>query len=135
MNNVILEQLTWRDIKDIVEMTENVNLPILDKPFATEEEIYSRVLEQLREKAGVTTKKNGPEGYVGAFLQSFRDLGYKPKWNPENRSVTFYYFGNKVTFFPKKQYFNGKGLRPGFGIDNLLYQLKENPMPNVKKNG
>lgn len=60
-------------------------------------------------------------------LESFRNLGYKPKWNPEQQSITFYYFGNKITFFPKKEYFNGKGIVAGFGLLDLLGQLMANP--------
>ena len=69
---------------------------------------------------------------VGYELKTLRNLGYKPRWNPDINTITFYYFGNKVTFYTKKQYFNGKGLEPGFGFDNLVDQLKRKPIPRPK---
>ena len=69
---------------------------------------------------------------IGDMLNSLRELGYKPKWNPDMKSITFFYFGNKVTLFVRKQYFNGKGLAPGFGFDKLISQLKERPIPKPK---
>lgn len=72
------------------------------------------------------------EDHVGTVLATLRELGYKPHWNPDIKSVSFYYFGNKVTYYTKKQYFNGKGLEPGFGFDNLVDQLKRKPIPRPK---
>ena len=39
---------------------------------------------------------------IGDMLNSLRELGYKPKWNPDMKSITFFYFGNKVTLFVRK---------------------------------
>lgn len=73
-----------------------------------------------------------PPSVVSDALNALRELGYRPYWNYSTKSITFYYFGNKCTFYPMKGYFNGKGLRPGHGLDNLIEQLKDNPQPIAK---
>lgn len=133
MRSEVLKQMTWSDVMEIVEIARNVQLPA-DKPFLTDEEMFTMVLDQLKARSVPSAGGNENGGFVGECLRAFRELGYKPRWDPDNRNITFYYFGNKVIFYPKKQYFNGKGLQPGFGIEKLLEQLKEKPMPSIKKN-
>ena len=81
---------------------------------------------------GTRPAKNPATNVTRAAIDSLRELGYKPRWNPAQKAITFYYFGNKVTFFPKKGYFNGKGLTPGYGLEDLLNQLKEKPIPKIQ---
>lgn len=83
--------------------------------------------EESQEQAKVTEPSQ-----VSDALNSLRELGYHPRWNPAQKSITFYYFGSKCTFFPRNGYFNGKGLRPGYGLDNLIEQLSDNPQPICK---
>lgn len=115
--------MTLQDIKRIVQIADEIRKsPELCR---TEEGYYKEILNRYCEG------ESGANPSIGAALQSLRELGYKPRWNPEQKSLTFYYFGNKCTFFPKKGYYNGKGLTPGFGLDSLLEQLKYNPQPHV----
>lgn len=96
--------------------------------------------ESVISRASFLKKQMGNESYeevkepptVSEILNSLRKLGYHPRWNPSQKSVTFYYFGNKCTFFPRKGYFNGKGLHPGYGLDYLIEQLSDNPQPICK---
>lgn len=62
------------------------------------------------------------------YMDTLRSLGYKPFYDRDNQKITFYHHGNKITFFPRKGYFNGKGLVPGHGFENLKEQLLENPI-------
>lgn len=62
-------------------------------------------------------------------MDALRELGYKPRWDPAQRCFVFYHKGNKVMFFPKKGWFSGKGLENGYGLDNLISQLKGDLAP------
>lgn len=42
-----------------------------------------------------------------------------------SRSLSFQWHGNTVRIWPYTGYFNGKGLKPGRGIENLIRQLKK----------
>ena len=109
--------MTWQDIRRIVQIADEIRKS--PEFCRTEEGYYKEILNRYDKEKG------GANASIDAALQSLRELGFKPRWNPEQKSLTFYYFGNKCTFFPKKGYYNGKGLMPGFGLDSLLEQLKE----------
>lgn len=53
------------------------------------------------------------------------DVHYQDK-----TEIRFMFDGNEIRFWPHKGWFQGKGLRPGRGIANLLKQL-----PNGYENG
>ena len=65
-----------------------------------------------------------PASSIKDALERIRAAGYNPRWIPERKCITIYYEGNIITFFPKKGYFNGKGVRPGFGLDSLIEQIE-----------
>ena len=60
---------------------------------------------------------------VAEMLDVLRGMGYKPRWNPEMKSIEFYYFGHKIIYYVRKKWFQGKGLVAGRGFDKMVSQL------------
>lgn len=115
--------------KEALKRAEDFKNGIVHYELNQGESIVNWIFPELRD---TRTAENPPINPTRAALDSLKELGYRPRWNPAQRSITFYYFGNKVTFFPKKGYFNGKGLTPGYGLEELLNQLKEKPTPKIQ---
>lgn len=64
-------------------------------------------------------------------ISRLKELGYKPWYDADLMKVSFWFYGNKVILWCRKGWFSGKGLEAGYGLDNLIEQLKDRPL-NVK---
>ena len=65
----------------------------------------------------------GPINVKNALAQ-LRGLGFKPFYNADVNYITFYFKGNKIILWCKKGWFSGRGVEDGYGLDNLISQLK-----------
>lgn len=62
---------------------------------------------------------------VKNLIDNLTQMGYSITENPDNKSFSFIHKGNTITVWPKKEWFSGKGITDGRGLDKLLQQLKK----------
>jgi hypothetical protein len=77
----------------------------------------------MKEEARKERKAKEPSRLEYA-KQELEKLGYITT-QPYNDRLEFRYKNNKITVYPYKGWFSGKGIKDGRGIDYLIKQLKE----------
>lgn len=50
-------------------------------------------------------------------------LGYEVTEIGDNKSLVFFHNGHRITFYPYKGWFSGKGIKDGRGIETLIKRL------------
>lgn len=50
-------------------------------------------------------------------------LGYEVTEVRDNKSLTFIHNGRRITFYPYKGWFSGKGIKDGRGLETLIKRL------------
>ena len=50
-------------------------------------------------------------------------LGYEVTEIRDNKSLVFFHNGHRITFYPYKGWFSGKGIKDGRGIETLIKRL------------
>ena len=64
-------------------------------------------------------------------------LGYEVTEIGDNKSLVFFHNGHRITFYPYKGWFSGKGIKDGRGIETLIKRLnhgKRTTIPNGSGN-
>lgn len=64
------------------------------------------------------------EAYRVAYAKErLERLGYEVTEIRGNKSLVFFHNGHRITFYPYKGWFSGKGIKDGRGIETLIRRL------------
>lgn len=55
--------------------------------------------------------------------QKIESLGFTTEENTQQKCLEFIFKGSRIKYYPKKQWFTGKTVEDGRGLENLLSQL------------
>ena len=82
------------------------------------------VLEELLSVIEKEEEKPREPISAKACIEQLANNGFRAWYDAKRYAVSFFFRGERYLFFPKSGYFSGKGIENGYGLKNMIEQIK-----------